>query len=116
VLRRDVFGQLPGHGRWRHLLLADGNIGIGGDPVSLLRRCRELLGPDGHLHTELSAEGARSWAGEASLTASGTAAAAVFRWAEVAPEDLAALAERSALRVTETWKEAGRWFATLTPA
>ncbi|WP_233624734.1 GNAT family N-acetyltransferase [Actinoplanes sp. ATCC 53533] len=24
ALRRDVFGPLPGHGRWRHLLLADG--------------------------------------------------------------------------------------------
>ncbi|MEU8232645.1 class I SAM-dependent methyltransferase [Actinoplanes sp. NPDC048967] len=116
VLRRDVFGQLPGHGRWRHLLLADGNIGIGGDPVALLRRCRELLGSDGRLHAELSAAGTRSWAGAASIRAAGDPAVATFRWAEVAPEDLADLAEMSALRVTETWKEAGRWFATLTPA
>jgi SAM-dependent methyltransferase len=114
VLRRDVFGQLPGHGRWRHLLLADGNIGIGGDPVTLLRRCGELLGPDGRLHAELSAEGTRSWAGHASIRASGSLAAATFRWAEVAAEDLAALAELSTLRVTETWREAGRWFATMT--
>ncbi|GAA3350963.1 class I SAM-dependent methyltransferase [Amorphoplanes nipponensis] len=119
ALRRDVFGQLPGHGRWRHLLLADGNIGIGGDPVALLRRCRELLGSDGRLHAEVSAAGTRSWAGEASVRAAGTAdtaGSATFRWAEVAAEDLAALAELSALRVTETWREAGRWFATLTPA
>jgi SAM-dependent methyltransferase len=116
VLRRDVFGQLPGHGRWRHLLLADGNIGIGGDPVTLLRRCRELLGADGRLHAELSAAGTRSWAGAASIRAAGDPAMATFRWAEVAPEDLAALADLSALRVTETWREAGRWFATLAPA
>jgi SAM-dependent methyltransferase len=115
VLRRDVFGQLPGHGRWRHLLLADGNIGIGGDPVALLRRSRELLGSEGRLHAELSAPGTRGWAGEASIRAVGSPDAATFRWAEVAPEELATLAELSALRVTETWEEAGRWFATLTP-
>ncbi len=32
VLRRDLFEPLPGEGRWAHVLLADGNIGIGGDP------------------------------------------------------------------------------------
>ena len=36
ALRRDVFAQLPGEGRWDTVLLADGNIGIGGDPVALL--------------------------------------------------------------------------------
>ncbi|MFB9332053.1 methyltransferase domain-containing protein, partial [Actinoplanes octamycinicus] len=30
ALRRDVFAPLPGQGRWEHLLLADGNLGIGG--------------------------------------------------------------------------------------
>src|SRR5204863_7462240 len=40
VLQRSVFDPLPGHGRWRTIVLADGNIGIGGDPVRLLRRCR----------------------------------------------------------------------------
>jgi SAM-dependent methyltransferase len=116
VLRRDVFDQLPGHGRWRHLLLADGNIGIGGDPVALLRRCHELLRADGQLHAEISPVGTRSWAGEATIRAVGAAGSATFRWAEVAAEDLAALAELSALRVAETWTEAERWFATLTPA
>ena len=33
MLRRDLFAPLPGEGRWHHVLLADGNIGIGGDPV-----------------------------------------------------------------------------------
>jgi SAM-dependent methyltransferase len=115
VLRRDVFEQLPGHGRWRHLLLADGNIGIGGDPAALLRRCRELLGADGRLHAELSPEGSRSWAGQASLRTATSPSSVTFRWAEVTVEDLEALAASSALRVTETWREAGRWFATLAP-
>jgi SAM-dependent methyltransferase len=120
VLRRDVFGNLPGHGRWRHLVLADGNIGIGGDPSALLRRCHELLGADGRLHVELSAAGRLSWSGEASIravatSADATPAVATFRWAEVAAGDLAVLAAQSALRVTHTWQEAGRWFATLAP-
>ena len=38
ALHRDVFDHLPGEGRWVCALLADGNIGIGGDPVALLRR------------------------------------------------------------------------------
>ncbi|MEJ3651457.1 class I SAM-dependent methyltransferase [Actinomycetes bacterium KLBMP 9759] len=43
MLRRDLFAPLPGEGRWRHVLLADGNIGIGGDPRRLLRRVAGLL-------------------------------------------------------------------------
>jgi Methyltransferase domain len=57
AVRRDVFDPVPGNGRWRHVLLADGNIGIGGDPLRLLRRCRELLEPGGHLHAEVTAPG-----------------------------------------------------------
>ena len=37
VLERSVFDRVPGAGRWRSALLLDGNIGIGGDPVALLR-------------------------------------------------------------------------------
>jgi SAM-dependent methyltransferase len=43
VLQRSVFGPLPGEGRWRSVLLLDGNIGIGGDPMRLLSRCRTLM-------------------------------------------------------------------------
>ena len=47
ALHRDVFDRLPGEGRWTCALLADGNIGIGGDPVALLRRVAHLLRPGG---------------------------------------------------------------------
>jgi len=113
ALCRDVFAPLPGHGRWRHLLLADGNIGIGGDPVALLRRCRSLLARDGWLHAEVAPAGTRSWAGAATLHAPGHEAAPL-RWAAVAAPDLPAVAGRAALRIEDTWREAGRWFATLT--
>ena len=114
ALRRDVFAPVPGEGRWRHLLLADGNIGIGGDPGALLRRCRELLAPAGRLHVELARPGSRSWAGAAWLRDGVTGAP--VRWAQLAAPDLAAVAEASCLRVLDTWTEAGRWFATTTPA
>jgi SAM-dependent methyltransferase len=43
MLRRDVFARVPGEGRWAHVLLADGNIGIGADPQRLLVRAAGLL-------------------------------------------------------------------------
>ncbi|MDP9442781.1 MAG: hypothetical protein M3P34_11540, partial [Actinomycetota bacterium] len=54
----SVFGALPGEGRWATALLIDGNIGIGGDPVALLRRVAELLRPAGVVLVELDAPGA----------------------------------------------------------
>jgi SAM-dependent methyltransferase len=126
ALRRDVFDPLPGHGRWRNVLLADGNIGIGGDPAALLRRCRTLLARDGRLHVELAPPGARSWAGEAVLSAAEAthygepardkAGGASLRWAVVAAGDLAPLAAVAAMRTLTMWTEAGRWFATLATA
>jgi SAM-dependent methyltransferase len=114
ALRRDVFGPLPGHGRWQRLLLADGNIGIDGDPHRLLRRCRDLLGPDGHLLVEVTAPGTRSWSGAASIRHDAGAASAPFRWASVAAHDLPVLAAATAMRILETWTEADRWFARMT--
>ncbi len=113
ALRRDVFGALPGHGRWRHLLLADGNIGIGGNPSRLLRRCRELLAPGGQLHVELAPPGSGSWSGRARLTAGDGTASEPFPWAVLAVDDLPAPAAACALRVRTTWMESNRWFATL---
>ncbi|MGH3439193.1 MAG: class I SAM-dependent methyltransferase, partial [Sciscionella sp.] len=52
AVQRDVFTPLPGEGRWRHAILADGNIGIGGDPVALLRRAASLLRGGGSVLVE----------------------------------------------------------------
>jgi SAM-dependent methyltransferase len=54
ALLRSVFDPLPGEGRWGTALLADGNIGIGGDPVDLLARARELLAPDGRVVVDVA--------------------------------------------------------------
>ena len=63
VLRRDLFAPLPG--RWQHVLLADGNIGIGGDPVRLLRRALALLRPGGTVLVETDPDPAARWTGTA---------------------------------------------------
>jgi SAM-dependent methyltransferase len=52
ALRRSVFDRLPGEGRWGTALLVDGNIGIGGDPHTLLERVRQLVAPAGRLLVE----------------------------------------------------------------
>jgi SAM-dependent methyltransferase len=109
ALRRNVFEPLPGAGRWQHVLLADGNIGIGGDPARLLDRCRRLLARGGRLHVEAAAPGTASWSGPAVVQGNGIELA----WASVPVDDLAGLAGPAAMGLVESWTEAGRWFATL---
>ncbi|HEY1487493.1 MAG TPA: class I SAM-dependent methyltransferase [Micromonosporaceae bacterium] len=98
---------------WWHILLIDGNIGIGGDPARLLRRCRDLLCTGGDILVELEAPGVPSWCGPVAL-AFGDSVSTPFAWAAVAADDLAALAVEVELYVAETWTEADRWFARLT--
>ncbi len=112
ALRRDVFSQLPGEGRWRTALLADGNIGIGGDPVRLLRRTRTLLARDGRVVIDLSKPGGAvciHWIG---LEVSGRRSR-TFPWAVVPACQIKLLAELAAFLVLEVAEHEGRWFATL---
>jgi len=60
VLERSVFEPLPGERRWATVILLDGNIGIGGDPVVLLSRVTELLAADGMAVVEVEPPGATS--------------------------------------------------------
>ena len=43
VINGSLWEDVPGAGTWRTILLLDGNIGIGGAPVALLKRAGELL-------------------------------------------------------------------------
>ena len=54
ALCRSVFDPLPGEGRWETALLADGNIGIGGDPVALLERSRDLVTANGRIVVDVA--------------------------------------------------------------
>jgi SAM-dependent methyltransferase len=53
AIRRDLFAPLPAEGNWEQILLTDGNIGIGGNPVRTLRRAAELLAPGGIVVAEI---------------------------------------------------------------
>ncbi|WP_188192868.1 class I SAM-dependent methyltransferase [Nonomuraea sp. SYSU D8015] len=108
----DVFGRVPGAGRWATALLADGNIGIGGDPVALLRRMRELVRPGGEVIAEVAPPGRRSTAERVRLR-HGALAGAWFRWASVSASDVPALARTSGFTVTDRREQAGRWFTYL---
>ena len=112
VLHRCVFNAVPGERRWSHTLLADGNVGIGGDPVRLLDRCAQLLDGDGDILVETDPPGAPSWQHEVCLT-DGTQMSRPFPWAVVALDELARHASAASLNVAESWTEAGRWFARL---
>jgi SAM-dependent methyltransferase len=114
ALLADALGPLPGEGRWQSVLLADGNIGIGGDPVRLLRRARRLVQPDGRLLVEVDPPGHRSWRGDVALS-DGRRVSHAFAWAFVGADQIAAIADAAGLRVLEHWTEAGRWFVDLRP-
>ena len=112
ALHRDVFGYLPGTGRWASILLADGNVGIGGDPAALLRRARELLRPAGSVVAEVGPPAAPSRCELARLrTAAGSGE--WFPWAWIGADQIGELASTAGLQVTEAWSDAGRWFAML---
>jgi len=91
ALHRDVFDPLPRQGAWDHVLLADGNIGIGGDPPQLLRRVRHLLTSGGSAIVEVEPPGAGMHRGAARI-----GAGPAFPWARVGAD---ALAARRGLRV-----------------
>ncbi|GAA4513897.1 methyltransferase domain-containing protein [Nonomuraea ferruginea] len=112
ALRTCVFEPLPGTGRWAEALLADGNIGIGGDPAALLRRMRELVRPGGTVIAELSPPRSQSKVQTVRLRQAGRTGD-WFTWATVSIDDIATLAGRSGFPTVERWNAAGRWFASL---
>jgi hypothetical protein len=109
ALRRDVFGRLPGEGRWRHALLVDGNLGIGGDPVRLLRRVRELLGRGGSALVEVEPPGA----GVRRQRVRVSGDEVWFAWAWVGAEVIEQTAGQARLSTSWVRERGGRWFAEL---
>jgi SAM-dependent methyltransferase len=111
-LQRDVFSRLPGTGRWMFVLLADGSIGIGGDPVALLSRVAELLAPRGRALVEVQPPG-QELRRERVRFRHGKQAGDWLPWAYVGIDQLAGIARDAGLSRGETWSSDGRWFVTL---
>ncbi|MBA2497435.1 MAG: hypothetical protein H0V33_10145 [Acidimicrobiia bacterium] len=110
VLRRSVFDPLPGERRWSTVLLLDGNIGIGGDPLALLRRVAQLLGRGGHAVVEVEPPGR----GDEDLTVRVEVDDVVgpwFPWARVGADGWGALAAAAGLVPLEFQVGDDRWFA-----
>lgn len=113
ALCRDVFDEVPDEGRWQTALLADGNIGIGGDPVVLLRRVRSVLDPRGSIVAEVAGPGVPSAQGWASLEGS-VHRSRPFRWAVVGLDDLPSVAAEAGLAVRSAHALGDRWAVVLT--
>lgn len=109
---QDVFDPLPGEGRWDTALLADGNIGIGGDPVALLRRLAVALAPEGRAVVDLAAPGTGLQRRLVVLEAEGLHSVP-FAWALVGPERIEDVARAAGLAVLDLDDHEGRWFAVV---
>ncbi|MGE0216630.1 methyltransferase domain-containing protein [Mycolicibacterium sp.] len=112
ALRRDVFAPLPGTGRWQTVLLADGNVGLAGDPARVLRRAAELLADSGRCIAEFDARATGidvEWVRLESARAVGP----WFRWASVGIDCMPALAHRVGLAVAGIHPIGARVVATL---
>jgi len=109
---RDVFGPLPAEGRWDTVLLADGNIGIGGDPAALLSRVSDLVAPGGRVVADLAAPGTgirRRWL----RLETPAGLSAPFRWALVGADAIGHLANSVGLALHRVHVYDTRWFAVL---
>lgn len=116
VLQTSVFHLLPGEGRWAAVLLFDGNVGIGGDPVALLIRCRSLLAPGGQILVEVSGPDGDSRRLDVRVER-GVRVTGWFPWATLAIGHLREVAAAASLEVERVAHVAGptafRWFAWL---
>lgn len=110
ALTRSIFAPLPGENRWASVVLFDGNIGIGGDPVALLSRVRSLLAPGGTALVEVDPPG----------VASGPLTVRIehddhrgpwFAWARVSADDIADHLIAAQLEPRGVELCGDRWFA-----
>lgn len=116
AVQADALGPLPAGpapcGGWDAVLLLDGNVGIGGDPLLLLCRVRDLLVPGGLVLAELDRDGTTA---RASIRLRrGARRSLAFPWAWLAAAELDRQARWADLTVVDRWSGGGRSFAVLT--
>ncbi|HWJ10635.1 MAG TPA: methyltransferase domain-containing protein [Nocardioides sp.] len=112
ALRRDLFDTLPGEGRWRCALLADGNVGIGGDPVALLGRVHDVLASGGRAVVELAGPGVRTHTLTLRLDIAGSRSEP-FPWAFVGTDAIDEVAAAAGLMTRSVHRHGERWCAVL---
>jgi len=112
VVEGSIFGPVPAPGSWATALLLDGNIGIGGDPVALLRRVASLLRRSGRILVELGDPAAGSTSIQARIE-HGPVAGPWFEWSTVDTAAIGLIAANAGLAPTNSWSGGGRRFAQL---
>lgn len=100
MLCQDLFAPLPTEGGWSHVLLADGNIGIGGEPARLLERAARLLRSGGTVLVEADTRAELIWQGQVRVCSNGIVGDPL-PWAVVGLDVLAGLGEALGLVTTE---------------
>ncbi len=115
ALLRDVFDPIPGEGRWGSALLADGNIGIGGDPVALLERLRQLVAPTGRVVVELAPPGTGVQTRHVRLETE-VGQSEPFAWTLVGTDAITAVAAASGLEAVSHHRFGDRFGAVLAVA
>ena len=109
----SIFDPIPSPRRWRSALLLDGNIGIGGRPVALLRRLADLLSPNGRTLCELGRPSSGTSGELVALEDANGTRSSWFGWAHVSVDDIASTAARAGMDSAEIWTDDERWFALL---
>jgi SAM-dependent methyltransferase len=112
ALLRSVFDDVPRSGRWRTVLLLDGNIGIGGAPTALLARARALVAPGGRVIVETGPPATQTRRVRVRLESRGTLSP-WFGWAIVGARGIVPIARAAGLRSNAWICAGGRWFVCL---
>src|SRR5439155_18654446 len=98
-----------GANRWGSALLLDGNIGIGGSPVTLLMRIASLLRPGGRVLAELAGPGTATAVMDVRVETD-DARGPWFQWARVATDDAERIGCAAGLALEHEWSAGQRWF------
>ena len=111
VLHASIFDRVMDDSLWATVLLADGNIGIGGDPVALLSRARDLC--TGNLLVEVDGPTTLTARVQVRIETSTGRESSWFPWAHVSAADVPRVAATAGLTVRQAWSAEDRWFAEL---
>jgi SAM-dependent methyltransferase len=113
VIQGSIFDAVPHEGEWQTLLLVDGNIGIGGDVSTLLRRCMQLVAVGGDIVVELHPDRDMDDLYTAHLVGADGGRSESFPWAQIGINPMVDLAIELGLRVRQAWELGGRTFCRL---